>query len=96
MHERVPKEHRGDVWPAAAPSNDPVLYGHVSVTPDKPVEARSMQSFRLVYQCGRFGIDGGGGIKIVFRFTADWGQLQSDEPLVYPLLLQMTLRIVLF
>jgi len=80
LHERVPREHRGDVWPSASPGTDPVLYGHVSVDPSSPVEARSLQSFRLVYTAGRFGIDGGGGLKVVFRFTADWGQLQANEP----------------
>ncbi|MBN34677.1 MAG: DUF3604 domain-containing protein [Rhodospirillaceae bacterium] len=80
MHDVVPDEHRGDVWPAAEPGRDRVLYGHVAVTPDQPVEARSLQTFALTYTCGRFGMDGGGGLKIVFRFTGDWGLLQGDEP----------------
>jgi hypothetical protein len=80
MYEPVPEEHRGDVWAAAEPAGDRVLYGHVSVTPDAPVEARSLQSFTLTYTCGRFGMDGGGGLKLVFRFSADWGQLQTEDP----------------
>ena len=80
MDEPVPDEHRGDVWAAAEPAGDRVLYGHVLVTPDQPVEARSLQSFALTYTCGRFGMDGGGGLKLVFRFTADWGHLQTGDP----------------
>jgi hypothetical protein len=80
MDEPVPEEHRGDVWAGAEPAGDRVLYGHVSVTPDQPVEARSLQCFTLTYTCGRFGMDGGGGLKLVFRFTADWGHLQTNDP----------------
>ena len=80
MDEPVPEAHRGDVWASAEPAGDRVLYGHVSVTPDRPVEARSFQTFTLTYTCGRFGMDGGGGLKLVFRFTADWGQLQTADP----------------
>lgn len=80
MHETVPEHHRGDVWAAAEPGSDRVLYGHVSVSPEEPVAARSLQTFTLTYTCGRFGIDGTGGLKIVFRFTADWGELQTDDP----------------
>ncbi len=80
MDEPVTEEHRGDVWAAAEPAGDRMLYGHVRVTPDRPVEARSLQSFTLTYTCGRFGMDGGGGLKLVFRFTADWGALQTDDP----------------
>ncbi|MGY8995472.1 MAG: hypothetical protein ACKVH7_03430, partial [Alphaproteobacteria bacterium] len=63
MDEPVPDEHRGDVWAAAEPAGDRALYGHVSVTPDQPVEARSLQCFTLTFTCGRFGMDGGGGLK---------------------------------
>ena len=80
MPERVPEEHRGDVWPAATPAGDRALYGHVAVAPDAPVEARSRRTFTLTYTCGRFGIDGGGGLKFVFRFSTDWGLLQADDP----------------
>jgi hypothetical protein len=78
--ERVDPALSGEVWPAAEPATDAVLYGHVALSPGNAVEARSLQTFTLTYTAGRFGIDGSGGIKIVFRFTADWGALQTNDP----------------
>ena len=80
MIERVPEDHRGDVWPAAEPAGDRAFYGRVAVSPDGPVAARARRAFALTYTCGRYGIDGGGGIKLVFRFSTDWGLLQTDDP----------------
>ena len=47
---------------------DPVLYGHVSLEPKGAFEARSLQTFKLVYTVGRYGIDDTGSIRVVFRF----------------------------
>ena len=73
----------GDVWPAAHPGEDPVLYGHVNLEPKGAFEARSLQTFRLVYTVGRYGIDDTGGIRIVFRFVGDSGALQTSDPTGY-------------
>ena len=54
--DTVSPELVGDAWPAAEPGNDPVLYGHVSLEPRGEFEARSVQTFRLTYTVGRFGM----------------------------------------
>jgi hypothetical protein len=72
--------HVGEVWPAAEPGDNKVLYGSATVTPTGEFEARSLQSFTLVYIVGRFGLDDTGEIKIVHRYSNDWGRLQMDDP----------------
>ena len=42
-----------------------------------------MQTFRLVYTVGRYGIDDTGSIRVVFRFMGDWGDLQTSDPTAY-------------
>ena len=79
----VAPELVGDLWPASAPAEDPVTYGHVSLTPDDDVEVRSTQTFTLVYHVGRYGIDDTGAIRIVWRFMGDWGDLQTHDPAAY-------------
>ena len=59
----------GDAWPSAMPAEDPALYGHVEMQPEGAFEVRSLQTFRLVYTVGRYGIDDTGGIRVVFRST---------------------------
>lgn len=76
----VETELVGDAWSNAQPGEDPVLYGSVSLTPTGAFEARSLQSFSLVYTAGRFGLDDTGGIKIVHRYSNDWGWLQTEDP----------------
>ena len=70
----------GDVWPIVHPGEDPALHGHVRLTPGGAFQARSLQTFRLVYTVGRYGIDDTGGIRVVFRFVGDHGMLQTDDP----------------
>ncbi|MCB1740835.1 MAG: DUF3604 domain-containing protein [Gammaproteobacteria bacterium] len=77
----------GDAWsnafPGADPQADPVLYGHVDLEPRGAFEVRSLQTFKLVYTVGRYGIDDTGGIRVVFRFMGDQGRLQTDDPSGY-------------
>lgn len=73
--------YMGDVWPAAEPGEDPVLYGSASLSPEGAFEARSLHSFTLTYTVGRFGLDDTGGIKIVHRYSNDWGGLQFKDPM---------------
>lgn len=73
----------GDAWPSVEPGEDPVLYGHVELTPRGEFEVRSLQTFRLTYTAGRYGIDDTGSIRIVFRALGDWGHLQTDDPTAY-------------
>ena len=70
----------GDAWPQAHPGADPVLYGNVSLSPEGAFEARSLQTFALTYTAGRFGLDDTGSIKIVHRYSNDWGWLQTEDP----------------
>jgi len=79
----VATELMGDVWPATQPGEDPVLYGHVELTPRGAFEARSVQTFSLTYTVGRYGIDDTGSIRVVFRFMGDWGDLQTASPRDY-------------
>ena len=79
----VSNELVGAAWPSAQPGSDPVLYGHVSLDPVGAFEARSLQTFRLVYTVGRYGIDDTGSIRVVFRFMGDWGAFQTNNPSGY-------------
>ena len=76
----VNPDHVADVWPAAAPAEDPVLYGQAKLSPEGAFEVRSYQTFTLTYTVGRFGLDDNGSIRVVFRFFGDWGGLQTSEP----------------
>jgi hypothetical protein len=78
--ESLHSRYLGEIWTEAKPSADPVLYGHASLEPRGAFQARSLQTFKLTYRAGRFGLDDTGSIKIVFRFTADGGPLQMDDP----------------
>ena len=70
----------GDAWADAQPGADPVLYGSASLSPTGTFEARSLQSFSLTYRVGRFGLDDTGAIKVVHRYSNDWGRLQMEDP----------------
>ena len=69
----------GEGWPAVQPGPDPVLYGHVELSPKGAFEARSLQTFTLTYTVGRFGLDDTGAIRVVFRAMGDAGRLQITD-----------------
>jgi hypothetical protein len=48
--------------------------------PKGAVEARSLQTFKLTYTTGRYGLGDTGSIRIVFRVTADGGKLSGRLP----------------
>jgi len=50
MTKVVENDLVGAAWPSVQPGTDPVLYGHVSLDPVGAFEARSLQTFRLVFQ----------------------------------------------
>ena len=58
----VDSELVGEAWPPVQPGTDPVLYGHVELSPKGAFEVRSLQTFTLTYTVGRFGLDEGGAI----------------------------------
>lgn len=74
----------GEGWPAVKPGADtdvdPVLYGHVDISPKGQFEVRSLQTFTITYTAGRFGLDDTGAIRIVFRAMGDGGALQTTDP----------------
>ena len=70
----------GEVWPAAVPAEDPVLYGQAEISPEGAFQMRSFQTFNLTYTVGRFGLDDNGSVRVVFRFFGDWGGLQTSDP----------------
>ena len=83
MNKVVASELVGDSWPVAQPGSEPVLYGHVMLEPLGNFEVRSLQTFKLVYTTGRYGIDDTGSIRVVFRAVGDWGSLQTEKPTGY-------------
>ena len=76
----VADELVGEVWPVAQPGEDAVLYGHTELDPRDPVEVRSLQTFRLTYTVGRYGLDDTGAIRVVFRAMNDMPRLQTSDP----------------
>ena len=58
----------------------PEEMGRAEIAPAGSFEAGSFQSFTLTYTAGRFGMDDTASLKIVFRFAADMGRLQFDDP----------------
>lgn len=71
----------GEAGSTVEPGADPTLYGHVRMEgANRPVEARSYQTFRLIYAVGRYGLDDTGAIRIAFRAMSDFGRLQTHDP----------------
>ncbi|MBX2824806.1 MAG: DUF3604 domain-containing protein [Gammaproteobacteria bacterium] len=83
MSDLVHTDLVGAAWAPVQPGTDPVMYGHVEINPRGAFAARSLQTFRLVYTVGRYGIDDTGGIRVVFRFMGDAGDLQTTDPQAY-------------
>ena len=77
---RVAENLVGEVWPNAQPGEEAVLYGHTDLEPKEPVEVRSLQTFRLTYTVGRYGLDDTGAIRVVFRAMGDGKALQTSNP----------------
>lgn len=76
----VASELVGDNAPSVRSGDDPAFYGSATLEPTTPVEARSFQTFRLVYTVGKLGIDDTGGIQVAFRFIGDMGKPQTANP----------------
>ena len=77
---KVESRFVGEVFSSVEPGTDRVLYGSVDIAPRGAFEARSLQTFRVTYTVGRFGLDDTGAIKLAFRHSNDWGRLQFDDP----------------
>ena len=65
---------------ATYPHESPRATGVVSHTLPEEVEAGSWQEFVLTYTAGYFGVDDTGSIKVCWRYAADIGTPQFDDP----------------
>ena len=65
---------------ATYPDHTSRATGSVSHTLPPAVEAGSYQEFVLTYTAGYFGVDDTGSIKICWRYAADIGTPQFDDP----------------
>ncbi|MEM7299513.1 MAG: DUF3604 domain-containing protein [Pseudomonadota bacterium] len=66
--------------PSVRPGDDPALYGSMTMTPARPVEARSFHTETLTYTVGSLGLDDSGAIRIAWRMVSDSGQPQWTMP----------------
>jgi len=78
--DRIDDKHMGEIWPSAHPAAGADQYGTVELTPRGAFPVHSLQTFRLVYTAGPYGIDDTGALRILFRFPTDWGRLQTEDP----------------
>ena len=76
----ISADKMGDVWPTAVPGRDGADYGSVEFFPQGEFEARSFQTFTLIYTVGEYGLDDTGAIKVAHNFTLDGGAPQFDDP----------------
>lgn len=76
----IPNHVMGDVWPAVQPGARPGEYGSARLEAPERCEVRSLQTFRLVFTAGRYGLDDTGAIRISHRFTYDGPALQTEDP----------------
>jgi len=54
--------------------------GYVRVDPLKPVIAGEYGTWVITYVVGKYGIDNGGRIKLVWKYASNWGIPQWDNP----------------
>lgn len=76
----VPHHLIGEAETATLPGSDPSLYGTARLEGPPVVEVRSYQTYRLVYEVGKLGIDDTGAIRVAFRLISDAGPLQTTNP----------------
>ena len=70
----------GDNAPSVRPGDDPAILGTARLEGPHAVEARSFQTFRIVYTVGKLGLDDTGGIRVGFRRMSDGAKPQSTNP----------------
>ena len=56
------------------------LMGSAEIIPKGSFEVGSMQSFKLIYKAGKFGIDDQGGFMVGLRPHFDGSKLQQHDP----------------
>lgn len=72
------KEREAAVEPTA--EKNKVWYGSIEVEPKGPIEAGSYGSYTLTYTVGRYGMDNGGRLRLLFRYAWDGGRPQTTDP----------------
>lgn len=63
------------------PGTDPALFGSARLDGPERVEIRSYQTFRIVYEVGKLGLDDTGAIRVALRLVSDAGALQTSDPM---------------
>lgn len=54
--------------------------GKVNVSPKKPIIAGSYGTWKIIYTVGKFGVDNGGRLKLVWKNASDWSVPQWTNP----------------
>ena len=54
--------------------------GKVNVSPKKPIIAGSYGTWKIIYTVGKFGVDNGGRLKLVWKNASDWSVPQGTNP----------------
>ncbi len=54
--------------------------GRVEVDPCRPIVAGEYGTWRIRYTVGRYGVDNGGRIKLLWKTVSDWGVPQWKDP----------------
>jgi hypothetical protein len=55
-------------------------YGSAAISPEGPIAAGSCGTWALTYTVGRYGMDNGGRIRVLFRYAWDGGTPQTVDP----------------
>lgn len=56
-------------------------YGKIEVFPSGPIAAGSYGTWKITYTVGRYGMDNGGRLRLLFRRAWDGGKPQTTDPL---------------
>jgi len=57
-----------------------VWLGKVEVSPNCPIIAGEMNTWKITYTVGRYGVDNGGRLKFVWKHPSNWGVPQWENP----------------
>jgi hypothetical protein len=60
--------------------DDTVWLGKVEIEPNCPIIAGEVNTWKIIYTVGRYGIDNGGRLKLVWKFPSNWGVPQWENP----------------
>ena len=55
-------------------------YGSASMTPQGPVTAGSVSTWRFCYRAGPYGMEDSGALRLAWRMVSDWELPQFDNP----------------